>query len=142
MSTIGKIFLLIETIICFGPAFLLLMLGIIVWPLATIGLILDGDFKNFLGSLPVLFLVIGGALGMVSLGAMLLRMISPETKLLSPNKIRLFMIFGVLSILTYGYPIVQGKPGYHWGIVILPLLATIHIYWLGHAYLRSPTANK
>ncbi|WP_044617302.1 hypothetical protein [Gynuella sunshinyii] len=142
MSTIGKIFLLLETIVCFGPVFLLLMLGIIVWPLATIGLVIDGDFENVLGFLPVLLLVVGGALGMASLVAMLLRIISPETKLLSPFKIRIFMVFGVISILAYGYPIVQGKLGLHWAIIILPLLATTHIYWLGHSYLHGSTVNK
>lgn len=140
MSTFGKICLLLETVVCFGPVFLLLILGITVYPFAIVSMLFDGDFVNFIGSVPTLFLLAGGIFGMVSLVAMLLRILSPKAKRLSSNKIHLFTLFGVLSIMIYGYPLIQTEPGLHWAVFVLPLLGTIHIYWLTYRNLLKPTS--
>ncbi|WP_447528444.1 hypothetical protein [Vreelandella sp. TE19] len=125
-----KILLLMEVIICFGPALLILVMGFVVIPVAFQSLV-DGHATGAY----ILAMLIGGCFGMAALISLVVKILEPDLRTLLPRKILLFMSFGMLALI--GFLIMAGKGGVSWqlGIASLPLVASIHLIYVGRGYV-------
>jgi hypothetical protein len=125
-----KILLLAEVVICFGPAFLILVMGFVVIPVAFQSLV-NGDTAGVY----LLAMLLGGCFGMAALISLMIKILEPDSRTLSPRKILLFMSFGILALL--GFLIMAGEGGVSWqlGIASLPLVASIHLIYMGRGYV-------
>jgi len=125
MKLLSKALLLFEVVICFGPVFMLLLMGFFVIPVALV----TGEF----GAWPILAMVICGSLGMVGLIAILINILEPGTKFPHPTKVKVYLLCGVSAMSFFGLGVSNG-----WGTVVYflaPLLAGIHLAFLEREYL-------
>ena len=128
MGRLAKTLLIIELFICFAPAAILLVLGMIIIPMG----IIFGPTLAY-GNLAALAMVIAGALGMHALLTVVSMLLSGKRSKLSTRYILLFAALGLASLL----PIVVGGVDAHWWrlVGLLPILAAAHVFYLARGYL-------
>jgi len=128
MKSAYRILILLEVVLCFGPATLMLALGILFIP-ATIFGFSSVEAQSILLLLPI----IGGALGLVALICIVLHLFNPTQCYIKPPKMRVFILCGLAAII-YSF-LMLGSNRYGWVFYLLPVLATIHLTYLGRAYV-------
>ncbi|WP_036127941.1 hypothetical protein [Marinobacter nitratireducens] len=130
MKPVLKILLLAEVVICFGPAFIILLMGLVVIPVA-----LESLVNGHMAGVYLLAMLLGGWLGMAALISLVIKILEPDSRTLSPRKILLFMSFGILAVS--GFLVMAGEGGGSWqlGIASLPLAASVHLIYLGRNYV-------
>ncbi|MCL6270693.1 hypothetical protein M3P05_12225 [Sansalvadorimonas sp. 2012CJ34-2] len=79
---------------------------------------------------PMLFMVTGGTFGIIGLGMTLIQYTFQNVHLISVRVLKLFTLFGLLALLSFGIPMLGSGSDWFWFTLILPLLATTHIYWV------------
>lgn len=134
MRPIFRFFILLETVVCFGPITLLLGMSIILIPMA----ILEALKGNFI-LLPSIVLVFFGFMGLFAVISLILHMFEPNKIFLSRKKLFIFTGAGITALIT-AIPITSIS-GYGYFIVLMPLLATAHFFYLSRAVWQL-AANK
>jgi len=141
MNKINKILLHLELTICFVPvAFLYSMLVIFASRGKVSGFvdeILYGWGSQFYLSVKYLIVVIIGAMGLIAIVSLAIKVISPASNVISRGKLILFvclavfldiaMLISVLNDKVPDIPIVIS--------LILPLIGSFHLMYLGRRYL-------
>ena len=132
MRPLQKILLLLEVVICFGPSFLILAMGLIVIPVAISSLI-EGQFSG----LYLLAMLLGGGFGMAALLSLVIKVMEPDSHVLSPAKIRVFMAMGVVAIVGFLFMVSEGGASWQMIALCLPILSSLHLLYLGRQYVFS-----
>lgn len=128
MKPFFKVLILTEATICFGPLFLFLAFGVIFLPMTIIG-VFDGELSGLI----MLAFSIGGILGSVAIFCVLSHILDPEKKFLSPTKLRIFIVCGILTLTSFTLTVGLWRIQLLW--VLVPLGATIHFIYLARNYV-------
>ena len=131
MKPIGKLLLMLELMICYGPSLCYLIIGIAFIPFWILSA-LSGEFQ----AITMVMMVVGGIIGFFALLALCYKICNPKSNLICDGKIRLLSLMGMLSsiaILYYADAI--EKLFEVWAFLyLLPLAASLHIIYLGRNY--------
>lgn len=130
MNPVLKILLLAEVAICFGPAFLILVVGLVFIPVA-----LQSLASGHMAGAYLLAMLLGGMFGMAAVISLVIKILEPDSRTLSSRKILLFMAFGILAISGFLIIASDGRVSWQLGIASLPLAASIHLIYLGRGYV-------
>jgi hypothetical protein len=107
-------------------------MGLIVIPVA-ISSLLEGQFSG----LYLMAMLLGGSFGMVGIISLVLKIIEPESSVLSPTKIKIFMAMGLISILGFLFMVSEGGISWQMVVLCLPILSSLHLLYLGRRYVLS-----
>ena len=125
-----KVLLLVEALICFGPAAVFLPIGIMMVPLQISALIREPS--HWQGPLWLIGLVVCGVAGMTALFVVLLKLWDNST-IKRPLPVLVATAMGVVGLVSYTGGVPDSAA---WAIVLaLPLLATAHILFLARNLL-------
>lgn len=130
MNSLKKNLILGEVVICFGPAFILLAMGMAIIPTALRSL-----FSGHFYGLYILGMLVGGVLGITGLIALTIKILEPESNTLAPSKVKLFISLGILAVLGFLVMASEGGPAWQLAVVSLPIIASIHLLYLGRSYV-------
>ena len=147
MTRLFKTFLFFEILVCFGPTFLSLVTGVIfVFYFAPTWLSRTPlDFE--IGATLMLFAMLGGVLGMVAVISLFIKIIKPSARVLSPSKLKFFALCGIVAVLGITWWTFGGVAFSNYVILvrviiqILPVIAIIHLAYLGRSYLFNTAVN-
>ena len=123
-----KIILLLETIACFGPITLLLILGVIGTPFVVLASVDQNQNWLFWLSVPL------GLIGLYGAFQLIIKVLDPDINISSPKKLRLMLVSGILAIaihLSFNYRVGL----FYILIVLLPLFATAHFTYMARGYV-------
>lgn len=143
MSKSQKIALLLETLICFYPALYFLVGGTFL----AVGLAGHSNYGSV--TFPALLFLFLGYLGLAGVIALLIKILSPSTKTLSPLAIKINIGIGMLvySFFTFGpvyISITSGRVEPYVFIYLLtdflPIICSIHLLWLGRGYVYKSSS--
>ena len=143
MRPICKAALILEIVLCFGPAFIFLCQGFIL--VTVFSFLSYSEAKPDFLFIPSIMRVVGGVLGTIGVVVLLRKIINPNLKIMSSPKILFFMVCGVLSLTQ---PLFSGiNAGLTWTwpaalIFVLPLIAAFHIIYLGRSFLFSSQIKR
>ena len=137
MNKYQKIAILFEVLICFYPAIYLVVGGTIVF-FALLG------GSSFGSITPVaFFFLFFGYLGLVGVIALLIKVLSPQTKTLSPLAIKINI--GIGALIYSFFPLgrlffYSGELSLYYTFIyilkeLLPVFCSIHLLWLGRDYV-------
>jgi hypothetical protein len=131
MNGIRRLLLIAEVVICFGPIFLIWLAGLLLIPIQLIAVFVD--FPDALGGVLFVFVsVSSGAAGFLALSSVLKRLFDPSARAIDPNTAMICIVVAVVAVVTY----IVGAESLNWKLVgILPMVATLHIGYLGRNYL-------
>jgi len=128
MKPIYRILILLEVVLCFGPATIMLALGSLFIPATILG-VSSIQAQSILLLLPI----VGGALGLVALICIVLHIFNPTKGYIKPAKMRVFILCGLFAIISSF--LMLGGNKYGWVFYLLPILGTLHLTYLGRAYV-------
>jgi hypothetical protein len=148
MRVLGRLLVVIEALICFGPLLFLLCFGFLFTPLWIAGLTLDVPTAEPVPAwdfvYPLLLIVLG-ALGTLALLFVLLEIASGKRLFSTRTRTWLFLP-GLAAVLLFNWPWVQtllaGEMTLDaiWPILIyfvLPIAGSIHLLWLAARRLAT-----
>ena len=157
MTYLRKILFFLEIIICFGSAFYSVVIGLIL-VLAFAPSYFSRTFPDVeIGALLVLVMLVGGILGMVAVVSLIIKVLKPSARVISPSKIKVFALCGILSVLgSIGMSVwsvttfssdISWKEfiysiGWRYIFSLLPVAGVIHLAYLNRDYLFETSANK
>ncbi len=130
MSPLQRMLLLLEVIVCYGPAFLLWGMGLIVIPISITSLA-----SGQISGLYLLAMLAGGGLGMAALISLVIKIMGSDSQIMSPFKIKLFMASGVIAIIAFLFMANVGGFNLLSILLLLPIIASIHLIYLGRSYI-------
>ncbi len=128
MKPLFRFLILLEVVLCFGPATIMLAFSFIFVP-AIFFSRSPFELKALLYLLPT----IGGCLGLTALICLVLHLFNPTQGYITPAKMRLFILTGITAIIVTC--ILLGTNEYGLVFYLLPVVATIHLVYLGRAYV-------
>ncbi len=130
MRKARKALLIIEVAICFLPATLILLMGVLVAPLQLL-LLFQGVWQALFTLVPVAC----GLAGLVALVSVIRRIFGRTEATLKPKIALALIVLGLLPVLPYLF---FGDTIW-WQIAVgyLPLLCSIHLVYLARGYLFS-----
>jgi len=133
MRSTTKALLLIETLVCFAPALVLLVLGLIMLPVQIWFLLNRAGEDGTGGALTVLALVIGGMAGVIALSNLMFWIATPRSSFLS----RVWTLVGAVAGGAALWPYAFGPVDSAWWrlIGLMPLLCAVHLIYLGRDFL-------
>jgi hypothetical protein len=131
MSRVAKAALLLEVVLCFGPASLLLLLGLVLLP-GQIYFLATGEAEAFSGALQVMLLVLAGICGLVALCRTLSWLLFESRSSLRPQMTLVLMCIGIAPVLLYVF---TGGGIFWWAGGALPLVGAVHVAYLARKYL-------
>jgi hypothetical protein len=140
MRAPAKVLLLIEASVCFAPALLMLLLGIMMVPVQIWFLFTRaGKEAGANGAFEVIVLVAAGIAGVVALGNLLLSILNPRSHFLGRGWTLVGAIAGGAALLPFVYgPVDSGW----WRLVgWMPLLCSAHLMYLGRGFLFTRAKN-
>ena len=128
MSRPAKALLVIELVVCFGPAALQWLLGMIIIPLTLI----YGP-KYELGTLLALASVVAGTLGLYALLTVTTMIFSGKPSKHSPRVLLTFALIGLVPLL----PLALGTTDSPWWrlVGLLPFVGAAHLIYLAREQL-------
>jgi hypothetical protein len=130
-----RILILLELILCFGPATFLLGFSVQLIPNA-IPRALDLDLMSIL----ILLSIVCGTLGLIALISVVLFIFNPGIRYINSAVIKVFILCGLTSVYTsfliLGYFREFGL------LYLLPIFATIHLTYLGRYYVFNYSVKK
>lgn len=126
MSPLFRLLIIIETVVCFGPLSILLAMSLILVPVAF-----SEAFNGSFWLLPALALPVFGFLGLFAIISLVLHILEPTKVFLKRPKLFLFTAVGIVALLSI-IPLFDGA-FYGYIMVFLPLLATMHLFYLSRA---------
>jgi hypothetical protein len=140
MRAPAKVLILIETAVCFAPALLILLLGLLMVPV-QIWFLFTGAGKEAGsdGAFELMALVTAGAAGVVALGNLLLWILGPRSHFLGRGWTLVGAIAGGVALLPYVYGSVDS--GWWRFVGWMPLLCPAHLMYLGRAFLFTRAAS-
>jgi len=133
MRPVLKMFLIIEVAVCFGPLILWWGMGLVMAAL-QIGMLFH-DFAEVAPSALLVFALVGaGTVGLMALLEVLRSLFDPSASLMNPNITLLFVVIGLMPVIWMIYD----APWTPWILIgLVPMVATVHIIYLGRQYLFS-----
>lgn len=137
MKPLNKFLILIEFLACFGPVILILFLGVVMVPFAV-----EQVFNGHIWGVYLLAMFVGGVLGTSALLLLVIKIIEPESPIISSSKLLTFIVCGIFSLLGFAYMASEGGIGIKGLALILPFVALAHFMYLGRSFLFYKTANK
>jgi hypothetical protein len=139
MKPAFKILLLLEVAVCFAPALLVLMLGVMMTPV-QVWYLFTGE-AGMVSTLMFICLVVGGLAGNIALTNVLLRILSPPSHFLGRGWTLLGIFAGGAALL----PLAVGDVDSNWWRIVgwMPLLCTLHLIYLcrGFLFARRQTSR-
>ena len=137
MTRLCKVLLVVEALVCFGPAAVFLPIGIMMVPLQISELIREPS--HWQGPLWLVGLVVCGVAGLTALFVVLVKLLDNST-IKRPLPVLVATAMGVVGLVSYagGIPDSIG-----WAIVLaLPLFATAHILFLARNLLLHSSCGN
>ena len=136
MSRTTKLLVLLEALICFSPAVLLLVV--------RLGVLFDDFTHTYFTLLIPLFFLSGlcGCLGLIGVIALIVELIIPQHGFLSPKAIQVNLAIGIVALLpiTVSGIAIQGISLLSM-VFLLPILCTFHLTWLARRrYAAKPSS--
>lgn len=136
-----KLLIILEAIILYGPAISMLTIGYRNIDKFLLGL---QDVQYLYKSIEIIILLIVGTLGMLAAISILIKIIIPNTKAIPANIAKILILLMLVALM---YKLVLAiSSGLRWeiinGLIVMPLVATIHFVYLGRDYLFINNANK
>ena len=140
MSRTTKLLVLLEALICFSPAALLLV--------SCLRALFDVANPYFPLLSPLFFLCsLCGCLGLIGVIALIIELIIPQHGFLSPKAIQINLAVGIVPLLpiTLSGIAIQLSGTAIQGIsplsivFLLPILCTFHLIWLARRYASKPS---
>ena len=134
MKQVSKLLLLLEVLVCYGPAVCYLAIGLAFVPFWLLSA-LTGEFA----ALTLLLMVVGGVCGIIALVALVIKLLNPRMAVISAGKIRILSMFGMVAsvaiLLQTGSldRLYQAETL----VFLLPVVASVHIIYLGRNYYFS-----
>ena len=128
MKPLFRFLILLEVILCFGPATIMLAMSFIFIPAIFFS---PAPFEP--EAMFYLLPTIGGCLGLTALICLVLHLFNQTQGYITPAKMRLFIMCGVGAIILTC--ILLGTNEYGLVFYLLPVLATVHLVYLGRAYV-------
>lgn len=133
MRGTAKAFLLVETVVCFAPALVLLALGLIMLPVQIWFLLDRAGEDGTTGALTVLALVVGGMAGVMALANLMFWITASRSSFLSRGWTLAGAVAGGAALWPYAFGPVDST---WWRLVgLMPLLCTVHLIYLGRDFL-------
>lgn len=130
MSPLFRFLIILETIVCFGPITIALAMGLSFIPMA-----LYEAMKGNFWLTPLVFLILFGFLGLFAVISLILHIFDPTKIFLSRNKLFAYTGVGIISLVSM-VPLFN-ITGYGYLVVLLPLVATCHFYYLSHVVWQN-----
>jgi hypothetical protein len=132
MKPATKFLLQLETAVCFAPAAVLLLLGVIMLPSQIYFLIVNPE-DDAIGALLLFALTIGGIAGLVALANLLWWIMNPSSSLFG----RWWTLAGAAAGCAALLPYTIGPVDSHWWrlVGLMPLGCTAHLIYLGRDFL-------
>ena len=121
-----KVLLVLELFVCFAPAVVMLILGLIFVP---VSFVMDPRFGNLDG----LAMIVGGLSGTVGISVVVAALMSGKRPRLSTRVILVLAAMGFASLL----PLVIGSvDSFRWRVFgLLPIAAGVHVIYLARSLL-------
>ncbi|AEE22776.1 hypothetical protein Glaag_1829 [Glaciecola sp. 4H-3-7+YE-5] len=130
MSPLYRSLIILETIVCFGPITIALAMGLIFIPMA-----LNEALKGNFWLTPLVLLILFGFLGLFAVISLILHIFDPTKIFLSRYKLFAYTGVGVISLISV-VPLFN-ITGYGYLVVLLPLFATCHFYYLSRVVWQN-----
>ncbi len=115
---------------CFGPSLLILAMRLIVIPVA-----ISSMFEGRFSGLYVLAMLLGGGFGMAALLSLVIKIMEPDSRVLSPSKIKIFMAMGISAIAGFLFMVSESGASWQMFVLCLPILSSLHLFYLGRQYV-------
>jgi hypothetical protein len=133
MKPAFKTLLLLEVAVCFAPALLLFVLGLMMTPVQIWFLFTRIGNGGTDGALMLICLVVGGLAGIIALTNVLLRILSPPSNFLGRGWTLLGAFAGGAALM----PVAIGPVDSDWWRIVgwMPLLCTFHLIYLCRGFL-------
>ena len=121
-----KVLLILELFVCFAPAVVMLLLGLIFLP---VSFVMGPRFGNLGG----LAMIVGGLSGTVGISVVVAALMSGKRPRLSTRVILVLAAMGFASLL----PLVIGSAdSFRWRLFgLLPIAASVHVIYLARSLL-------
>jgi hypothetical protein len=139
-----KVLVLVEIVVCFGPAVVYCLLGVLFIPvLFVLPQAHFGQAMNFTPVAHAIGLATGGTMGLIGVTNIIVWLVKPTGMFLAPKTTLVFLLLGIVAALAFAIfamTTIEAMVG------ILPILATGHLVALARGYLFrtavSPTQNE
>lgn len=139
MKAAIKTLVLIEVVVCFAPASLILAFGVMMVPTQIWFLFTHEGEGAVSGPLGLIVLVAGGIAGNIALLNLLLRILSPPVHFLGRGWTLLGALAGAAALTPYTFGPVDSAG---WRLVgWMPLLCTLHLIYLGRRFMFGSDAG-
>ena len=155
MKPLYRTLLLTEVVVCFFQVFSTLVVRLISVLYIAPAYFARGLPDVEIGALLMIAMLMGGIIGMVAVVSLTIKVLKPSARVISPGKIKAFALCGILSVLgsiwlSVWSVSVAGASwkeylSVYWGAFIfslLPIVAVIHLAYLGRKYLFGLPANR
>ena len=148
MTRLFKTILFLEILVCFGPTFLSLVTGVIFVLYLAPSWLSRTHLDIEIGGALMVFALLGGVLGMIAVISLFIKIIKPSASVLSPSKLKIFVLSGIVAILGVTWWMYGGLSFSNYAALIpvtfqiLPVIAAIHLVYLGRSYLFKTAANE
>jgi hypothetical protein len=121
-----KVLLVLELFVCFAPAVVMLLLGLIFLPVSF-------AMAPRLENLDGLAMVVGGVFGIIGIFVVVAALMSDKKPQLSTRVILILVAMGFASLL----PLVIGSvDSFRWRLIgLLPIVAGVHVIYLARPLL-------
>lgn len=129
-----KTLFVLEVAVCFGPLILWWGMSLVYLGVQILGLFHKFSVDIVLGFLLTGVMVASGALGLIALLEVVRSIFNPAASLMNSKVAALFMIIGLIPVVW----IVSYGEWANWKLIgVVPMIATLHIIYLGRYYLFS-----
>ena len=130
LGPLAKTLLIIEVFVCFGPALLLLLFGLLLVPMQFY--FLFSYDEAVIGAALLIGAVFCGLAGFLTLTTVLGSLLEGQPVDRDPRYVYAGIALGLLPLLTY---VTSNSPA--WRLVgLLPIAATVHIVYLSRGLIR------
>jgi hypothetical protein len=132
MKPATKFLLQLETAVCFAPAAVLLLLGVIALP-SQIYFLFANPEEDIGGTLALSAVTIGGIAGLVALTNLLSWIMNPSSSFIGRWWTLAGAVVGGAALLPYTI----GPVDSHWWrlVGLMPLVCSVHLIYLGRDFL-------
>ena len=135
-----KAFLLIESVVCFAPALVMLALGVIMVPVQIWFLLSRAGEDGTGAALTVLAWVAGGMGGVIALTNLMLWITTPRSIFIGRGWTLAGAVAGGAALWPYAFGPVDSS---WWRLAgLLPLLCAVHFIYLGRGFLFPELAQR
>jgi len=138
MTRMRRNLLLVEVGVCFLPAVLQLVLGLIVAPMQMFFLI-SGESQAQFGAFSFLAIIAAGICGLVALHSVMKWLLNRTSTSLKPKTVLWLMCIGILPLIVFAPFAIRNTVGVI--TIVLPLICSAHLAWLARDYLFGSFAR-